>query len=202
MKLFTVIVSYNRLDLLRETIASYQATLTLPSKLLIIDNGSDKETRLWLIRSGLPLRLLPENRYPGAACNLAFAEAPKDTTHLHRSDNDMRYLSGWCAEVEQRFAVGPKLGQLGLRTEAEELACETNVGGTSVIDKRLWDQGLRYDERPWQELGSVTEDYYLSQEIERRGWRWERVRRSCVVHTASGDRADPYYQHSYGIRGI
>lgn len=204
MKLHTVIVSYERLPLLQETIASYLTTVTLPYSLLIVDNGSSAPVHEWL-QDGVPgatVLLLGKNLYPGAATNIGFAAAPADATHLHRSDNDMFYLPEWCDEVERAFAEQPRLGQLGLRTNDEELWCTSNVGGTAIIDKRLWNEGLRYDERPWSMLGSVTEDYYLSRDVERRDWRWARVERPCVVHKASGDRADPYYQHSYGVRGI
>jgi len=203
MKLHTVVISYNRLDLLQETLSSYLATVTVPYSLMVVDNHSDSDVRAWLgAQLDYPVLLLRANLYPGAACNIGFEYAPDDATHLHRSDSDMRYLPGWDQEVQCRFVELRRCGQVGLRTDAEELECATNVGGTCVIDRQLWRAGVRWDTRPWEQLGSTTEDYYLSQEVQRRGWRWTRVRKPCVVHLASGDRDDPYYQHSYGIRGI
>ena len=146
--------------------------------------------------------LLPENRYPGPAANLGFSVAPLEASYFHRSDSDMEYLPGWCDEVAARFAADPLLGQLGLRTDEEELHAEFNVGGTAVFRRELWDDGIRYDERPWNETLGLTEDYYMSLEVLKRGWRWGRVTRPCVVHIATGDLEDPYYQRSYGVRGI
>lgn len=203
MKLHSVIISYNRLELLQQTIGSYLETISVPYSLMVVDNGSEPEVRAWLSdQFDYPILFLDENHYPGYACNRGWAYAPDDATHLHRSDSDMLYLPNWDQEVYRCFRQGNKVGQVGLRTDEEELCCDTNVGGTCVLNKQLYKAGLRWDERPWEQLGSVTEDYYLSQEVERRGWRWLRVSRPCVVHQASGDRADPYYQHSYGIRGI
>ena len=53
LKLCTVIVSYNRLPLLKETVFSYLATVTMPFSLVVVDNGSDEETRRWLKNSNL-----------------------------------------------------------------------------------------------------------------------------------------------------
>lgn len=204
MKLHTVIISYNRLPLLQETIASYQATVTVPHTLLVVDNGSNAETVRWL-RQGVPgatVMLLGTNLYPGPATNMGFDSAPVDATHLHRSDNDMRYLPGWCAELAHVFARDPKIAQVGLRTDAEELHTELNVGGTAVFRRALWDAGLRYREDGWPTLGTMTEDYWISAAIDRLGYRWRRVQRPCVVHLGTGDLKDPYYQHSFGVRGI
>lgn len=202
LKLHSVIVSYQRVGLLQETIESYLATVTLPYELMIVDNGSDDDVRDYLWRTGLPVIFLRRNHFPGYAVNIGFGNAHRSATHLHRSDSDMLYLPDWCAEVEARFAADPLLGQLGLRTDEEEEHTELNVGGTAILARAVWREGLRYDERPWNELGGTTEDYYISQEVNRRGYRWARVQRPCVVHLASGDRKDPYYRQSYGIRGI
>ena len=202
MVLHSVIVSYQRPELLKETIDSYLATVTLPHQLMIVDNGSDKHVRDYLWDTGLPVIFLQQNRYPGYAVNIGFGNAHHAVTHLHRSDSDMRYLPGWCDEVTAAFEADCLLGQLGLRTDDEEEHSALNVGGTAILDRAVWRQGLRYDERPWKILRSVTEDYYISQEVMKRGYRWTRVKHPCVVHLASGDRRDPYYRDSYGIRGI
>ncbi len=72
-----------------------------------------------------------------------------------------------------------------------------------VIRRELWDAGLRYDERPWPEYpAGYSEDSFLSPAVRDMGWRWCRVRRPCIESLASGDLSDPYYQRSYGERGI
>lgn len=204
MKLHSVIISYNRLDLTQLAIESYLATVTLPYTLFVVDNGSEQATRDWLFENAVNYSLVPlqENRYPGYACNRGFELAPPDATHLHRADNDFRFLPGWCKEVRARFG-SPTLGQLGLRTDAEECFAKWNVGGNMILRRELWDNGLRYDERPWPEYpAGYSEDSFLSPTVVEMGWKWNRVRRPCIESLASGDWRDPYYAASYGDRGI
>lgn len=199
MILHTVVVSYQRLGNLQETLASYFATVTAPHELLVVDNGSDHNVRDWLNKQGLPVLFLEENKYPGYATNRGFELASEDATHFHRSDSDVEYLPGWCEEVERLFASDKQIGQVGLYTNAWEKA-PSNVAGTSVIDRSLWQQGLRYREEPW--TGPVTEDYWFSTDVTNLGYRWVRVEQPCLIHKATGDLSDPYYQHSYGVRGM
>ena len=202
MKLHTVFISYNRLELLKETIFSYKETLTVPATYVIVDNGSDPETVRWIRNSGLDFILLGSNYYPGYATNRGWELAPENATHLQRSDNDFRYLPEWCDEVKRRFR-DPGIGQVGLRTDAEEGWEPSNCGGNNIIRRELWDQGLRYLERPWgQYAKGHSEDSYFSPAVARMGWKWVRVRRPCIHNLASGDWGDEYYQESYGARGI
>lgn len=199
MKLHSVVVSYQRLTLLQQTVASYLATVSVPFSLVIVDNASGTDVREWLAGTDVPVVLLDRNYYPGYATNRGFELAPADATHLHRADSDMEYLPGWCEQVERAFR-DPRVGQVGLRTDEEELRCRTNVGGTMVLRRDLFDTGLRYREDPW--TGPVTEDYWLSAAVTARRCRWARVGKPCVVSLASGDMGDPYYRDSYGVRGI
>lgn len=202
MKLHTVIISYNRLDLLKQTLDSYLETVALPHSLVIVDNGSTQDVLDYIVETGVEHRMLGENRYPGPAANIGFDLAPPDATHLHRSDSDMVYIPGWCSEVETRFDQHRRLGQLGLRTDDEEHHAVRNVGGTAVFNRALWLDGLRYREEPWSELGDFQEAYWITRDVVKMGWDWMRVQRPCVFHIASGDMSDPYYQESYGVRGI
>jgi len=204
MRLHTVIVSYNRRDLLQRTVESYLATVTVPYSLMIVDNGSAHTTVDYLRdlkTEGVHIMELGRNRWPGPACNIGFGVAPPQSKHLHRSDSDMEYLPGWCEEVQERFA-DETVGQVGLRTDEEENHTELNVGGTAIFRRELWDAGLRYREDSWRVLGTMTEDYWISVAVTEMGWRWTRVQRPCVIHTATGDLTDPYYRRSYGVRGI
>lgn len=187
-------------------IASYLETVTLPYTFVIVDNGSTDGTPEWVLNQHYDAILLDENRYPGYACNRGWEAAPTDATLLQRADNDFVFMPGWCDEVVYKFEA-EKIGQVGLRTHAEELHAKTNVGGNCVIRRKLWDEGLRYDERPWpqirEEVGvGYSEDSFLSPLVHHMGYRWTRVRNPCIVSMATGDWKDPYYQESYRARGI
>jgi Glycosyl transferase family 2 len=213
MKLHTVFITYNRLELTKRAMRSYFDTVTVPFTVHVYDNGSKWDTVQWLgLNAAHPdwggkyELTLDENRYPGYATNRGWETAPDDTTHLHRADNDMEFLSGWCEEVERIFE-NPKVGQVGLRTDEEEQYVQRNTGGNCVIRRELWDKGLRWDERPWPELRKKggdgwTEDSFFSPAVKKMGYTWTRVKRPCIRNLASGDWKDPYYQESYGIRGI
>lgn len=202
MKLHTVFITYNRLELTKQAVQSYLDTTDVPYTYVIVDNASADDTWYWLRDNDHDCILLTENRYPGYACNRGWERAPGDATHLHRADNDFAFLPGWCEEVARCFE-DHSVGQVGLRTGKEELYVASNVGGNCVIRRELWDRGLRYDETPWPRLPpGLSEDSFLSPEIERMGYSWTRVNTPCILTLASGDWNDPYYQASYGARNI
>jgi GT2 family glycosyltransferase len=200
VKLLTVIVSYNRLPLLKRTVTSYRNTVTIDHYLLIVDNKSDAKTRRWLRDCGEDVIFLPENRYPGWATNHGWETGLEqiDATHLHRSDNDFEYQPGWCDEVEAQFA-NPQLGQLGLRT-AEEEGNVGAVGGCSIIRRAIWDLGIRYSEAPWNVM--PWEDTQMTSDIQAAGYGWNRVGRPCALHIGIASSQDPYYQETFNVRGI
>lgn len=211
MKIHTVFVTFNRIELTKRTIASYLETVTLPFTAQVVDNASTDGTQDWLYREyGDKLRLtfLPENRYPGYATNRGWASVEEewgaDTTHLHRSDNDWEFYKGWCEEVERKFSENERLGQLGLRTDEQEVWNTHNVGGNCVIRRDLWDAGLRYKDLPWPQLKTpgYTEDSYMSPAVLRMGWEWDRVDRKCIEGISYEDPEDEYYQRTWRDRGI
>lgn len=202
MKLHTVFITHNRMELSRKAIVSYLSTVTVPFTFVVVDNASTDGTQEWLLKQGWPVILLNENRYPGFACNRGWELAPEDATHLQRADNDFMFHENWCDHIEHIFKT-KKIGQVGLRTGPEEMNAKTNVGGNCIIRKELWDQGLRYDERPWTEYPpGWSEDSLFSPEVEKMGYTWTRVKNPTIISLASGDLNDPYYQKSYGERGI
>lgn len=205
MKLHTVFVTYNRFDITKRAIESYLETVSVPHTFVVVDNAStDPEMREWLEgehERGVWI-LLDENRYPGHACNRGWSLAPPDADFLHRADNDFAFLPGWCEEVERVFE-SKSVGQVGLRTGAEEENGQYNVGGNCVIRRELWDRGLRYDERPWEEYPpGYTEDSLFSPAVEAMGFNWTRVQKPCIVSLAQESADDPYYIESWTSRGI
>jgi len=210
MHLHSVMITYNRLELTKRAIESYLETRTGPGTLVVVDNGSTDGTEEWLWNEfnveGTGVELLKENKYPGYACNRGWEQASPDTVLLHRADNDFVFLPGWETHVRLRFSADPELGQLGLRTDEEEMFNGHNVGGNCVIRKELWDQGLRYDERPWPKIAAkvpgYTEDSFFSPAVKKMGWDWGRVTQPCIQPISSEDPNDPYYQETWRLRGI
>lgn len=206
----SVIVSYNRLELTEQAIVSYWNTVSLPHTLMVVDNGSDLKTveRLEELTRWYDVAFVPlgENRYPGYATNRGWERMPPETTLLHRADNDFVFLPGWDKHVVERFAAQPSLGQLGLRTDEEELFNTHNVGGNNVIRRELWDEGLRYDERSWPEITrkvpGYTEDSFFTPAVKKLGWEWGRVTRPCIRPISREEPGDPYYESTWADRGI
>jgi glycosyltransferase involved in cell wall biosynthesis len=212
MKLHTVFITYNRLDLTKRAVASYLETVSVPFTLAIVDNGSRDGSREWLAgfavehpeHQTLQLR---KNKYPGFACNRGWELAPADATHFHRADNDWEFLPGWCERVQAAFR-GRRVGQVGLRTNKEEvspsgLPVEWNVGGNNVIRRELWDAGLRYDERPWTILPpGLSEDTFMSPAVRALGYKWMRVGLPCIRGISVESIDDPYYRKSWADRKI
>lgn len=200
MRLHTVIVTRDRLDFLKATVNSYLDTVTVPFELVVVDNHSGAEAAEWLMQSGLTVLRLPANRYPGYAANRGFRLADERATHLHRSDNDMRFLPGWCEWLSTEFDAGTLVGQVSLRTDEQEPASDA-VGGNMVLARAAWDEGVRYTDEPWDAV--PWEDGLLTANLVERGWLWRRVRRACTIHLGDPpDFTDAYYRDTYAIRGL
>lgn len=203
MRLLTVIVNRDRLPFLRETVASYRETVTVDHDLVIVDNASTGlSTHEFLLGVGCPVLRLPMNYYPGYAANRGFRLRGPEHTHLHRSDNDIRFLPGWCREMEAAFETlaGEQIGQVSLRTDEQE-PDEAAVGGNMVVRASLWDRGLRYTDLPWDQV--PWEDGLLTGEVERLGFKWTRVSSPATVHLGDPpDFTDDYYRATYSIRGL
>jgi len=197
-------VSYERLEATQRSIASYLETVSVPHTLVVVDNGSSKRVKNWLQEEyDYGLLLLSENKYPGFACNRGWEMAPPDAGFLHRADNDFIYREGWCEHVLERFTEESSLGQLGLRTDEEEGWAPANIGGNCVIRRELWDKGLRWDERPWNELDcGYSEDSYFSPAVVEMGYTWGRVARTCIDGITTPDPKDAYYRKTYRDRNI
>lgn len=220
MKLHTVFITYNRLELTMRAFESYLETVTLPNDVWIADNASTDGTQEWIHEMYVAghidgMVLFKNNMYPGHACNVGWEHLDDAVTHLHRADNDFIFLEGWCEEVERMFSVTPNLGQLGLRTDEEELNARLNVGGNCVITRVLWDGGLRWDERPWPQIRDEvgpgwTEDSIMSKSIkktrmpvfEQGHYTWDRVERRCIQSISFESPEDSYYRATWADRGI
>jgi len=197
----TVVVSYKRPELLRQTLVSYLETVTYPYRLVVVDNGGCEEALEVADDLNVAVAAMDSNLYPGCATNVGWdalvAHAP---VYLHRSDNDVEYLPGWCNEVCTRFEENPNLGQLGLRTLAEEGA-HPNVGGNCVVRPPVF-RKVRWREDSWAP-GQATEDYYYTKDVVAAGYEWGRVKAPCIVHHGNGDpQTDSYYAETWTAKGF
>jgi hypothetical protein len=178
--------------------------------LVIVDSASTEHETIEYLRQlqneGRYVIWIPRNVYPGAACNEGWALADTmvkwtsaDETFMHRSDNDVEYLPGWCEEVERCFEDG-KVGQVGLMLSKFEVGA-ANVGGNCLIRRSLWDANLWWDEEPWKP--GCQEDGWMSLLVEKYGYKVKRVERECIKHLGwDYDSYPDYYDRSADERGL
>ena len=114
--LTSVLLSYNRSHLLRKTVNSYLSTISVPYKLIIVDNDSTDDSKEFIEKicscndhvEGI---FLTEN-IGGKAFELG--SMLSDSPFIHFTENDIEYLAGWDKELLEKFKVFPELGQLSV----------------------------------------------------------------------------------------
>lgn len=203
----SVIVSYDRAFLTEEAMISYIATVSISHSLVIVDNGSEWDTQVWLSTLPFPVVLLRENMYPGYATNLGWTLAPPQTTLYHRIDNDVRFLEHWCDEVVELFQ-DPTVGQVGIVAAGDEAWTRLPhwpVGGNSIIRRALYDAGLRYDDRPW--FDGHDETPVLWADVKKLGYKSLFCEKPGIVHLDSRVSPHPdvpssYHEKSHSDRGL
>src|SRR5690348_4006444 len=113
--LSTIILNWNRVDLLRRCVDSYLATVGGDYELAVVDNASTDGSVDYLreLEAARAVRVicLPEN-IGGEALNIGAAMSRGELVHF--SENDQVFLPGWRVHVEEAFAAFPDLGQLSL----------------------------------------------------------------------------------------
>lgn len=194
MRLLIVVVTFNRLEYTKKTLRMLWGTIEVPHHIIVVDNNSTDGTIQYL--KGLKKRhriddliLNPDNYYPGKATNIGWRHGLEsyDATHLMRLDNDIHMEKGWDTQAEKYFAKIPNLGQLGIDNDAiqhpsaklREMTLNGMtintwpgcVGGPCIVRRSLWDNGLRYDETPWEGSRSkLQEDSRLSTSVRNMGY--------------------------------
>jgi predicted O-methyltransferase YrrM len=164
--LSTIVLNWNRKDLLERTLQSYLSTVSVEFELIVVDNASSDGSQSLVqefsrkypqIRS-----IFLERNLGGEAINLGIEQAHGEIIHI--SENDIEYLPGWAEKVFALFRAFPDLGQLSpfgpvptdeevweikpstLRYAADQIVYEAhaNVGTTSFIRRAIWGQGARF----------------------------------------------------------
>ena len=197
----SVIVSYKRKELIKETLQGYLDTVSVPHSLVIVDNGSPSDVTYWLSSLDVPVLFLEKNYFPGYATNRGWELMPPETNLLHRIDNDTLLLPGWCENAIECFK-DPSVGQYGLLAagDAEWLKKDGlypngmsgwPCGGNSIIHRKLYDEGVRYSENPWIHRATL-EDTQLTWDVWNKGYG--RVfSTKPVMEYMSGKYPDPDY---------
>lgn len=197
MKLLICLVTYNRQEYTRRTLKSLWANTSDDAdySIIVVDNASNDGTKEYLKQlyhrgriNNLILNY--DNYYPGKACNLGWTRGLEEyeATHLMRLDNDMQFEKHWDKRVEEYFKAIPELGQLGIDHEAIETPQSALykrvingfginewpgcVGGPCIIQRKLWDDGLRWPEMRWDDgrNSPAQEDSAFSKNIQDRGY--------------------------------
>jgi glycosyltransferase involved in cell wall biosynthesis len=167
-RISTVLLNWNREHLLRVTVESYLATVSVPYELFMVDNASTDESRAFI---GEVCRRDPRHRaiflkrnVGGRALNAGLRRARGE--FLHVSENDIEYLPGWDRELLDKFAAFPELGQLSpfgpepdrAKGEIWDRGPSTpltrdgrtiyrtngNITTTGILRRQIWDEGLRW----------------------------------------------------------
>jgi predicted O-methyltransferase YrrM/glycosyltransferase involved in cell wall biosynthesis len=189
----TILLNWNRSDLLKITLDSYLDTVSVPFELIIIDNGSTDDSAE-LIRSyadndeRIQTILLKDN-LGGAAMSQALPICTGDFIHL--SENDLEYLPGWSEDLLDKFDNFDDLGQLSLfspvPTDDEAWAIKycplaqsngriiyvtpTNIGTSSMIRRKIIDSGVKVMNFDGPGNFLFPDDLKLSQDIMALGFK-------------------------------
>jgi glycosyltransferase involved in cell wall biosynthesis len=161
--LSTVLLNWNRADLLRRTLDSYLATVSVPYELIVIDNASTDDSAAVIgtacdIVSHHRAIMLPENR-GGEAINLGIEQARGH--YVHVSENDVEYRPGWDRDLIAKLRAFPSLGQLSPFTPSSNPStpwtegdltvrvAETNITTTCLCPREVYERGVRWKTVGW-----------------------------------------------------
>lgn len=166
--LSTVLLSWNRPDMLYRTLRSYREATRSATELIVVDNGSQRETRT-LIESAESVGLidtaifLPTN-HGGLALN--YPAQFLRGSYVHYSENDIEYRPQWDVALLAKFEAFPHLGQLSPFSPKPEVgigeiwvehgghlasssgqnvyATNAGIGTTCIIRRQLLEAGAKW----------------------------------------------------------
>lgn len=219
----TILLTWNRSDLLIRTLNSYLATVEDPWELIVVDNCSTDDTGQVMSRF---IREEPRIRYirttenlGGEAFNIGLSLGKGELVHL--SENDIEYHDGWSRRIRQKFRAFPTLGQLSMfgpvPTDDEvweakpsrllhfgsEIVYEAlaNVGTTSILKRQVFDRGIKV--KTIASTGSFLfpDDGELSQRVKEAGflvaWADHYLATNIGHHMTEFESRELYYRENY-----
>jgi GT2 family glycosyltransferase/2-polyprenyl-3-methyl-5-hydroxy-6-metoxy-1,4-benzoquinol methylase len=122
-----VMLTFNRLDLTRDAVASLQRSTRQPHELILVDNGSSDGTPDYLAglaRDGVRVILNPANRGVPAGWNQGLQQANGDC--LAVVNNDILVSGDWLERMTRAAHHVPRAGLVGCRAPA--------VGGPQMVE--------------------------------------------------------------------
>jgi predicted O-methyltransferase YrrM len=219
----TVVLNWNRSDLLQKTLESYLQTVSVPFEIFIVDNASSDDSRVIIDRfSAAAVNITPillDTNMGGEAINLGLEKCKGSLLHI--SENDLEYLPGWSDQVVNLFNTFPRLGQLSLfgpvpdddeiwhvkpsvlRHRKGRIIYEalSNVGTSSVLSREVWDQGVRIVNLDKVNDIQFPRDVQLSQDVKDRGfivaWADHYLVRNLGHSAAEFESRPDYYEENY-----
>lgn len=227
MRLSTIILNWNRVELLRQCIDSYLATVKDDYELMIIDNASSDGSIEYLRQIEMENRArvfyLEENS-GGEGFNLAIPQTTGDLIHL--CENDQVFLPGWRDHVESAFNAFPGLGQLSLfsDTPTDDEAWEpkpsrlrfskgkilyeapNNIGTSSILPAALLrESGIRIANVENIQV-KLPDDGRLSRDVRAAG-RWCAFSDRYYVRNVGHEPSEflrnlPYYAENYANKPL
>jgi len=205
-----VVLSFDRLSYLQNTIASFLKTVDDPRhELIVVDNGSQDGSVEYLRdrhERGIisKLILLPDNQGISAGYNHGFAARDEHSEYVMKLDSDIEILSpGWLAEAIGFLSTNPDVGFLAfnqvnhpilrvlrpLRRGKWELMdfADWTVGSAMIIPTRVMEELGFYIEDPQLRYTPDDIDYYVR--ASRNGYRCFFLRNLLVYHQSHLDRS-------------
>ena len=115
-KVSIIIPNINQKEFLEKCLKSIIQNTTIPYEIIVIDNGSQKQTRDWLLAQNIKTIFVPENIGFGRAINLAIKRCSGDIVILN---NDTEVQKGWL----KNFKIDDDTicGAIGIYPSEEEL---------------------------------------------------------------------------------
>ncbi|HEY6330894.1 MAG TPA: glycosyltransferase [Blastocatellia bacterium] len=187
----TVILNWNRSDLLAKALKSYIDTITVQYEMFVVDNAStdDSRTVIESFRARNPhcQPIYMTENLAGEAINVALERCRGAIIHI--GENDVEYLPGWSEKAVDYFEVFPELGQLSLfspfppdghvgrniggrlvhRSGRILYEADGNVVLSSCLRRDLIDRGIRIHNEPECET-PLPDDGALSEAVKQHGF--------------------------------